>query len=203
MMSTLAALLIAVTAGSLSAPRASPAGEITYAIAARGQILTDLDVFADRVAALYSDPRGWSLGGNIHFRQVRSGGDFTLWIASPDAMRSFGGGCGPDWSCRVGRDVVINDERWRTGSPYWHSSLDEYRAMLINHETGHWLGFDHAVCPAFGADAPVMMQQSLGTGECRSNPWPLAAELEAAAKAMGVDLAQPGDTLAGHFRPVP
>ena len=200
---TFAALLIAVAAGSFWAPHPSPPVEITYSIAARGQVLTDLDGFADRVAALYSDPRGWSLGGNIHFRQVRSGGDFMLWIASPDAIRSFGGGCDPYWSCRVGRDVVINDERWRTGSPYWRSSLDEYRAMLINHETGHWLGLDHAVCPASGADAPVMMQQSLGTGECRSNSWPLATELEAAAKAVGVDLAQPGDTLAGHFRPVP
>ncbi len=49
--------------------------------------------------------------------------------------------------------------------------------MVVNHETGHWLGKGHARCPGKGRLAPVMMQQSKGTHGCRFNPWPTAAEL--------------------------
>ena len=45
----------------------------------------------------------------------------------------------------------------------------------MNHETGHWLGHGHrGLCRA--GPAPVMMQQSKGTGACSFNPWPLPSE---------------------------
>ena len=78
--------------------------------------------------------------------------------------------------------MIINQERWQHASPAWNRagrSLRDYRHLVVNHETGHWLGRGHASCPAGGGPAPVMMQQSKGTGGCRFNPWPL--EWEAAA----------------------
>ena len=54
-------------------------------------------------------------------------------------------------------------------------SLRDYRHLVVNHETGHWLGHGHRGCAGSGP-APVMMQQSTGTGGCTFNPWPLPSE---------------------------
>jgi len=51
--------------------------------------------------------------------------------------------------------------------------------MVINHETGHWLGLGHSQCPASGAPAPIMQQQSIDLQGCVINSWPLAGELDA------------------------
>lgn len=34
---------------------------------------------------------------------------------------------------------------------------------------GHILGYDHVKCPGKGHPAPIMMQQTLGIGECSPN----------------------------------
>src|SRR5262249_26631453 len=72
--------------------------EITYSIATRGDVHADVAAFESAVADAYADPRGWSLGGAVRFRRVASGGDFILWLASPDQMTTFAQGCLPQWS---------------------------------------------------------------------------------------------------------
>ena len=76
--------------------------------------------------------------------------------------------------------MIINEDRWRRGTPYFKKSggtLREYRAMVVNHETGHWFGLGHASCGGAGQLAPVMMQQSKGLYGCKPNPWPLRGEI--------------------------
>lgn len=158
----------------------------TYSVAQRGQVHADMRAFAGSVSTVYGDARGWSLGGRVRFRQVQSGGDFTVWLAAADEMRSFSDGCSATWDCRVGRNVIINQTRWLDGSPFWHGPLADYRAMIVNHETGHWLGLDHESCAAPAALAPVMMEQSKGTGACIRNPWPLAEEKEKVTRILGL-----------------
>jgi len=53
-----------------------------------------------------------------------------------------------------------------------YSSLAEYRTYLVNHEVGHAIEKrEHATCSVPGSKAPVMMQQTKGTGECTPYPW--------------------------------
>lgn len=154
---------------------------VTYSVITRGAIASSLEVFRRQAQETYDDPRGWRAGG-VEFSQVRRGGDFTLVLASARAVPTFSATCSSTWSCRVGRFVIINQERWQHASPAWNAAgrtIRDYRHLVVNHETGHWLGRGHASCPAGGGPAPVMMQQSKGTGGCRFNPWPL--EWEAAA----------------------
>lgn len=161
---------------------------LTYSVALHSAVASDRASFAKSVASAYADPRGWSLSGRLHFREVQTGGDFTIWLVPADQMRSFSSSCSAQWSCRVGRDVVINEERWDHGSPYWQGPLSQYRIMLINHETGHWLGLDHLPCGGPGQLAPVMMQQSKGAEPCLINAWPLQSERRRVAEIFGLSL---------------
>ena len=154
---------------------------VTYSVTTRGPVTTSMKVFRRQAQETFEDPRGWR-GAGVEFRRVRRGGDFTLVLAAARAVPTFAAGCSATWSCRVGRWVIINQERWKHASPAWNAagrSRRDYRHMVVNHETGHWLGHGHASCPRGGGRAPVMMQQSKGTGACAFNPWPLPWEAAA------------------------
>ena len=148
----------------------------TYVVAKRGTVGVSMPDFAAAVAATYADPRGW-VRGHDRFRQVTSGGRFTVVMSQARYLPSYSSVCSVQYSCRVGRYVIINQDRWRYGSRYFTGSLAQYRQMVVNHETGHWLGNGHAYCRGKGRPAPVMQQQSKGMQGCEPNAWPLTGEL--------------------------
>jgi hypothetical protein len=172
------AVVVALVAWVTSVPvaRAETAKSRVYEYSVRGKGNTsDLEKFAAAAAETYADPRGWNLGGSVRFERVASGGDFTLWLSADSQMATFGGACDVMWSCRNGRNVVINEDRWLGASPAWTEaggSLRDYRHMVVNHETGHWLGFGHTTCASPGSVATVMQQQSMDLQGCTPNPWP-------------------------------
>lgn len=80
---------------------------------------------------------------DVELRPLRQGGDVTLVLAAAGTLPSFSSGCSARWSSRVGRRVIINQARWTDASPAWNASgrsRRDYRHMVVNHETGHWLG---------------------------------------------------------------
>jgi hypothetical protein len=135
----------------------------------------DIDAFDDIVSATYGDAQGWTAGGQWRFQRVGAGqaADFVLYLVTP-ATRDVLCAEGYDryTSCRNGDRVVLNVARWVHGVPAYGAPLADYRQYMINHETGHFLGFGHELCPGRGRPAPVMQQQTLGLHGCVANSWP-------------------------------
>jgi hypothetical protein len=150
----------------------------TYSVTVRGAVRADVETFRADVASTYADPRGWPRAHH-RFREVPTGGAFTVVLARPAYLPRFAWFCSPAYSCQASRYVVINAARWAHGSRFFTGSLDTYRRYVVDHETGHWLGLGHARCPRHGAPAPVMQQQSKGMQGCRPNAWPLPREVRA------------------------
>lgn len=169
-----------VTAGPLAEelPKLDVHRVFTYSLATRGDVGAEGASFGAVVAAVYAEPRGW-LRSHRRFTQVASGGEFTVVLSQASLVPSFSRSCSALYSCRVGRNVILNVDRWRSGARAFPGSLEQYRQMVVNHETGHWLGLGHASCPGRGRPAPVMQQQSKGMQGCVPNAWPLAHELTA------------------------
>lgn len=161
----------------------------SYCVATRGVDTSHLPTMRTMLKSAFSDDRGWSLDGLVSFQEVSSGCSFTVWLAAAEQMPSFGTICDSMWSCRVGPNVVLNFDRWQSASPAWNANggtLEEYRNMVINHETGHWLGFGHSHCPGTGQPAPVMQQQSINLQGCEFNAWPTASERDSLRRSLGL-----------------
>jgi len=155
---------------------------VTYDVDTKGTITADFAEFKTFANQTLNDGRGWARMG-VSFQEVGSGGDFTLVLSEASQVPSFYPSvCSVDWSCTVGRYVIINQDRWLGASDAWNNaqprgSLRDYRNMVINHETGHWLGHGHLGCGGAGQLAPIMQQQSIDLQGCAFNPWPLSSEI--------------------------
>jgi hypothetical protein len=153
---------------------------VTYSVETRGIISANLAEFKQQANSTLNDARGWSRLDAV-FTEVATGGSFTLVLSEASSVPLFSPtGCSSTYSCTVGRYVIINQDRWLGATDPWNAgggSLRDYRHMVVNHETGHWLGHGHEVCGGSGQPAPVMQQQSIGLQGCAFNPWPLQSEI--------------------------
>ncbi len=161
-----------------------PAGDKTavrtYCTAARGVDNSVLAELEGKLAATYADTRGWNNEGKVAFQHVSNDCQYTVWMSAAAKLASFGSVCDEYYNCQVGTNVIMNYDRWTTATPPWTNAkgnLEDYRALMIDHETGHRLGFyDNPTCPAAGSPAPVMMQQSVDLKGCAFNIWPTPPE---------------------------
>ena len=173
------AALLAVAGLSIRARANGTSAEhiVTYEIRVRGEVDSDLELFRDHVRKTLRHPDGWSMDGEIRFLPVAENGDFVIWLADATELPGFSEVCSVDWSCRVGKDVVINETRWEQSAPGWTGDLDTYRHYVVNHEMGHWMGLGHRGCEVEGEPAPVMMQQSKSAVPCSNRVWPDPVEI--------------------------
>jgi len=157
----------------------TPSGAIRVRIEIESGLAIDGGCFAGEVMSILNDLRGWRGTDGVFFQQVEdSGYDLRLILASPERTDDL---CYPArtvgrYSCRKQNTVILNLMRWETGTDEHSGDLSTYRTYLVNHEVGHFLGRGHLGCPGPGEPAPVMMQQTMGLGECLPNGWPTKDE---------------------------
>jgi hypothetical protein len=155
----------------------------TYRVDVEQGLGLDGELFAEAVQKTLNDDRSWAHNGARSFERIHSGQpDFVITLASP--------GTTAEWCARSGLDttqdnvscdsaaterVMINAYRWAQGAEPYGDAIHAYRQMLINHEIGHRIGYNHVSCDKDGELAPVMQQQTKFVDhdgiDCRPNPW--------------------------------
>jgi hypothetical protein len=133
--------------------------------------------FAAAVDATLSNPASWVGQGVWSLQRVAGdGADFVIRLATPATVDKVCASAGLDTrgyvSCRAGKYVMINLDRWMHAVPDYRGDVALYRQYVINHEVGHQLGYGHQTCPGPGRKAPVMQQQTFGLKGCVANAWP-------------------------------
>lgn len=165
-----------VAPGSEPAPAAAPA--LSVRVEAEEGLPIDVEAFAAFVMETLNDERGWGGDGSVTFSRTDGEADIRVVVASAATVDRM---CAPlatngKWSCGRYGHAALNADRWVYGASAFLDAgggdLTSYRRYLVNHEVGHLLGRPHVSCPAPGAVAPVMLQQSLGLQGCLPNGWP-------------------------------
>ena len=141
---------------------------VTYTVVVDPDVKFPLKDFAMEVAICLADPDGWESKG-YRFVAVKSNPPVVIHLSSQKGLKAEG--CDPTLSCAElgGKEMRINEQRWRYGSKQSGQDLDGYRQYVISHEMGHILGRDHVKCLGPGQPAPIMIQQTLGLHGCLPN----------------------------------
>ena len=149
--------------------------KLNYAVKIEPSLGLDPLCIKNLLFLILNNDTGWK---NITKKQFQltsvEESDYVYIFASPEKTDEL---CAPIetnsiYSCRKEQNIVLNFFRWKNGAEDFKNDMETYRIYLINHETGHILGWGHVGCPKEGAIAPVMMQQSKGTEGCIPYGWP-------------------------------
>jgi hypothetical protein len=149
-----------------------------YQVAVENDSGYDLAAFTAEVDLILGDPRGWTADRQRRFQRVGQAGpaEFTIFLATPGTTdrKCAAGGFHIERvrSCRLGKQLFINLDRWQNSVSGYGAPLAEYRAFAVNHELGHELGFGHEACSSVGMPAPVMSQQNIDLDGCFGYGWP-------------------------------
>lgn len=147
----------------------------TYSIEFDKDIIINKNLVLKKIYNVLNDRRGWKrLGYNFEYKEKNA--KFRIKIVNEEKIVKICKFSGLSCADMTRKIIYINIKRWRRGSKRSKLSLDEYRTYVLNHEIGHLLGRGHVTCIKNNVKVPVMVQQTLGIGNCKPNPWPLSWE---------------------------
>jgi hypothetical protein len=148
---------------------------LRFTVEVESELAIGLDEVVAAVEAALYDERSWAR--DVRFERVDDPALATVrvLVAAPATVDAMCGRVGlrtlGRYSCWTGRFTALNADRWVNGAADF-DDLELYRRYLVNHEVGHALGYRHARCASVGTLAPIMVQQTIGTGGCVANGWP-------------------------------
>jgi predicted Zn-dependent protease len=146
-----------------------------YSIIIDDKLKVNKNLIINKIINVLNDKRGVKkLGYNLEYIPNKKNNiDFIIYMVTNDEIIkkcNFSG-----LSCAIPSQKVIylNLTNWKKGSYKSKLTLDDYRNYVVTHEVLHIFGRDHHKPKYKGSKAPVMMQQTLGIGDCKPNCWPL------------------------------
>ena len=165
-----------IAAGVSAEPAMAAPTVNDYTVRVEEGINVDPDAAARFIQSTLDDQRGWAAFGRNTFRLVAESESpaVTVTIASPTTTDQLCGEAAKTdglWSCFADGAIVLNSDRWHFMTPTF-SDLDQYRAWLVNHQVGRFLGQGTAYCGGEGQPAPAMAEQERTLDRCVANAWP-------------------------------
>ena len=148
---------------------------------------------------------GWNIRHRLLLDEVGDGARFHVELATPDDVEAAAPACSRRYSCTVGDRILINIDEFLDRPDTWQDrSQAEYQRYVILHELGHFLDFDgtadqddpsHYNDDRYCVDgaAPVMKQQTIDTGDCTTNVYPLPFERDCVEETWLPDTTDQGD----------
>jgi hypothetical protein len=150
---------------------------VTYGYCLAADPTGDEMALTQQASAVLADPAGWAMGGAVRFVAVKSGCNFTINLVSPANMAKLDAKCADQTTCQSGSVAAISTATWTAAPAAWAGTLEAYRGELINHEVGHWLGFDHTSCLS-QVKAPVSQEPAVTVAGCSPNWYAVPVELQ-------------------------
>ena len=163
-------------------------GRTTYKVRVDNSLRALSECFEETVDSILADPRSWR--GVVPATEGETP-QFWVTLRTPGAACD-GLGTAATTCAYTSEDLTgefrFNYVRWVKGYGYDDMSLFDQRAMIINHEVGHILGFGHYDCSVMGTPRWVE-----GAGypswdtewdNCDPIAWPSAGERATAATAL-------------------
>lgn len=177
---------------------------VTYTVdGAENTLQNDVELLERRAEeALYAE-LGWNIRHRLLIEEVEDEADFSIVLAEGATIERQAPGCSDDFSCTVGDVIYIHEGNFDDRPQPWSDRTQaEYQRYLVLHETGHFLDFDDTAegdshyngeqyC--VDGDAPVMKQQSITTGDCDTNVFPLPFERDCVEESWLPDTTDQGD----------